>query len=84
MLRIRAALESDLLAIDVVDFVSVAFSRENASTVMVTIGTQRPDLVTALLQTHIIPALARHLHDQPMLENPEIQILRGSSKQRAG
>ena len=84
MARIRAGLESDLLAIDAVDFVSVAFVRGDDSRLMVAIGTRRPDLVAALLQTHIIPALARHLHDSPMLENPEIQILRGSVKQVGG
>lgn len=80
MLRIRAALEGELLAVPFVDFVSVAFAQDDTRVMIVALGTTRPDLVVAQMQTAVLPAVARHLHEHLAdgQWQPEFQILKGA------
>lgn len=80
MLRVRAGLEADLLQVPYIDFVSVAFAQDDTRVMMITLGTSRPDLVTAQVPTAVLPAVARHLHEH-LAEGrwqPEFQILKGA------
>ena len=82
MVRVREAVEADLLLLPHVDFVSVAFRRGDERVVLVALGTARPDLVLALLLTHVVPVVARHLvaHLAEGRWQPEFQVLKGRTR----
>jgi hypothetical protein len=78
MRRVREQIEADLLAVSNVDFVSVAFKQEDDRRILVTIGTQRPDLVQVLLGD-VLATVGRALHAH-LAEGrwqPDFQILKG-------
>ncbi len=79
MIRARAAIQTWLLGVAYVSFVSVGFRRSDDSVILVTMGTDRPDLVVAQLESDILPAIARAIHEH--LEEgrwqPQLQILKG-------
>lgn len=78
MRRVREQIEADLLAVSSVDFVSVAFKQEDDRRVLITIGTQRPDLVQLLLGSVIsVVGRALHTHLEEGRWQPDFQILKG-------
>ena len=78
---IQGALELALFAVPEVVFVSVAFSATESGTVLVSIGTGRPDLLQACAR-EIAELILRTLyeHDSARAWNPAIHLMRGRIK----
>lgn len=82
MLKVRRTLETVLLSVPCVDFVSVGFAQAESSCMLVTLGTCRPDLVQLHLDS-VLRAVAETIAERVLAGQwvPEIQILKGSTKQ---
>jgi len=77
-LQLRADLETRLLALPYVDFVSIGFLSEAPGALLVSIGTTRPDILQALARDMVTTLMERlYEHDEDMAWNPDIHILKG-------
>jgi len=79
--QIRAEIEDALLAQPLVSFVSVGFLAADSRAVLVSIGTERPDLVAIIAERLVEPVLRiLHQHDPERAWNPDIHILKGRTR----
>jgi hypothetical protein len=78
---LREDIETTLLEMPWVTFVSVGFLAADPNVVLVSIGTTRPDLLQ-VLATDLATQILRKLHesDPDRAWNPDIHILKGRTK----